>query len=75
MLNEGFRAIRDEETGNVTFDVLPSNTHRLPEVVSLQFLYDFIQKTKAFKVGLQRERGEYSGLVIRELDIIRYVIS
>ena len=52
MLSEGFKAIRDEETGNETFEVLPSNSHRLPEIISLQFLYDFIQKTKAFKVGL-----------------------
>ena len=51
MLTDGFREIRDEETGNEAFEVLPPSSQRLPEIISLQFLYDFIQKTKALKVG------------------------
>ncbi|KAI0210949.1 Serine/threonine-protein kinase 11-interacting protein [Lamellibrachia satsuma] len=69
MLSEGFKAIRDEETGNETFEVLPSNSHRLPEIISLQFLYDFIQKTKAFKLTHSNEtiQGHVSIAVFRAL--------
>ena len=39
--------------GAGTFDVLPSNSATLPELVAVQYIYDFVQKTRSLKVSVR----------------------
>ena len=52
VVNDGFRAILDSNDANSSFEALPGNCWRLPDLDDLQFLYDFVQKTRSLKVGV-----------------------